>query len=43
MKNITDHYHQQRLREKRNDRLLGIVTIIVLSLAVGLVIVEVVE
>ena len=38
-----DHYHQKLQREKRNDRLLGIVTIIVLSLAVGLVIVEVVE
>lgn len=36
-----DHYHQKLHREKRNNRLLGIVTIIVLAMAVGVVIVEV--
>lgn len=36
-----DHYHQKRLREKQNNRILGIVTIIVLALAVGVVMMEV--
>lgn len=36
-----DHYHQKRQSQQRNNRLLGIVTIIVLSMAVTLVIMEV--
>ena len=43
MKNITDHYHQKLQREKRNDRLLGIVTIIVLAMVATLLVMEVVE
>ncbi|MGE0636331.1 MAG: hypothetical protein AB7G44_12530 [Bacteroidia bacterium] len=37
-----DHYHRKRLREKQNSRLLGIVTIIVLALAVGVVVMEII-
>ncbi len=38
-----DHYHQKLQREKRNDRLLGIVTIIVLAMVATLLVMEVVE